>query len=683
MLSTGAHRDGVARFRRVLLGFMLPLLSGVLFAADDPKLGLLERLVGDESPKVRVEALRALSKIRTARAAELALTVLDRPMDRNLDYALWLTINDLSEPWIEAVRTGAWKPEGREKQLEFALKALKSEQVGRVLGTVLGDRPLARDGSGPWIEVVGVAGSAEALQRLFRQAQEGGFDEAATVRVLKALADANRTRKLKPGGDLSAVSRFLESGAPAVRTEAARLAGQWKEVGGAVDVLLNSLAANPGVTAAERGAAFEALRNIGGEKVVEGLKRLSSPGADAGVRRVAVVSLAALDSSVGFPAAVAVAGGLSDETQALELWRGLLAIKGASLPLRDALGENKLPEIVARAGLRVAREGGRNDLDLVAALAKAGGLAADPQALTGELIRELAAKAAAEGDPDRGEMVYRRTELACITCHAIGGAGGKVGPDMTSIGASAPLDYLVEALLQPNAKIKEGYHSVVVETRDGEEVSGTVARETQEELVLRNAAGQDVVIPKPTIAKREMGKLSLMPSGLLEPLEEKERLDLFAFLSRLGKPGEFDASRGGVARVWHVANVVHTDLQNNEGDWFWKKPFTDRRWVPVMARVNGTLTRPLLEQATRAQAWTSKVAIILVSEIEHATGGRVRFKSSVPAAELWVAGKPLGTGAEISGEVPAGRHRVVLKLDPRTVPEVVRLEAEGAAWLLN
>jgi putative heme-binding domain-containing protein len=56
-------------------------------------------------------------------------------------------------------------------------------------------------------------------------------------------------------------------------------------------------------------------------------------------------------------------------------------------------------------------------------------------------------------------------DMACVTCHAIGGVGGKVGPDYTSIGGSAPVDYLVESMLFPNRKIKEGYHSVLIETR--------------------------------------------------------------------------------------------------------------------------------------------------------------------------------------------------------------------------
>ena len=68
------------------------------------------------------------------------------------------------------------------------------------------------------------------------------------------------------------------------------------------------------------------------------------------------------------------------------------------------------------------------------------------------------------GDRTRGEAVYRRASLSCMKCHAIGGAGGKVGPDMGSIGGSAQIDYLVQSLLDPNAKVKEGYHTVIVVT---------------------------------------------------------------------------------------------------------------------------------------------------------------------------------------------------------------------------
>ena len=100
------------------------LAQGVSRADDAARLKALAVLIRDPSPKVRVEALRALATIRTADSAAIALSVLDQPMDPTLDYALWLTLNDLSEPWIAALQEGTWKPAGHEKQLEFAVKAV-------------------------------------------------------------------------------------------------------------------------------------------------------------------------------------------------------------------------------------------------------------------------------------------------------------------------------------------------------------------------------------------------------------------------------------------------------------------------------------------------------------------------------------------------------------------------------
>src|SRR5205085_1535171 len=155
------------------------------------------------------------------------------------------------------------------------------------------------------------------------------------------------------------------------------------------------------------------------------------------------------------------------------------------------------------------------------------------------------------GDPARGEQVYRRKELSCMVCHAIGGAGGRVGPDLTSIGASAQVDYLVESILAPNKKVKEGYHSIQVTTKDGEELSGIPVRENNEELVLRDTSNKEISVPKKNIETRKIGG-SIMPAGLVDFLTEGERLDLFRFLSELGKPGAYDATKGNVARVWRI-----------------------------------------------------------------------------------------------------------------------------------
>lgn len=665
------------------LGLATLACAATCLAAEprEARLTALSKLVHDPAPRVRLEALRALAKIPSAQAAELALGVLDQPMDPNLDYALWLTINDLSGPWIAALQSGAWKPEGREKQLEFGLRAIKPEQASQVLGQLLAKHPLTRDGNGPWIELIGSAGTEKELRLLLDQVLSGGFDDTATARALKSLGDATRFRKLKPGGSTVEIGKLFDSSSDDVRVGALKLAAVWKDLGPYFPKLA-TLAGNAGSSPAVRTAAFDTLRAIGGSGALDALKALSAANQEPAIRRQAVAALATLNLGAAVPSIVDVAKSLADETQAQDFWRAVLPVKGAGKAIAEALPASGIPQPAARAGMRVAREGGRNDMDLVMALAKASGLAADTQAFTGQLIKELAAKAAEKGEPHRGEMIFRRNDLACLSCHAIGGAGGKVGPDMTSIGASAPIDYLVESVLLPNVKIKEGYHSLIVTTKDGTEYTGTLARETPQEIVLRNAAGAEQAVAKADVAKREQGTLSLMPGGLLDPLGEQDQLDLFAFLSRLGKPGDFDASQGGVARKWRLYVETHTDQQNGQGNAMWDTPLDGKLWSPVYSLVSGQLTRPVMDAASQRQVWVGYLAVYAATELQLAQAGPVKLKLEATAGEVWVDGKKVGGPGESTVNLPAGKHRVIVKLDPKVIPDSLRLVSD-ASFVLN
>ena len=309
--------------------------------------------------------------------------------------------------------------------------------------------------------------------------------------------------------------------------------------------------------------------------------------------------------------------------------------------------------------------------------------AADTQAFTAEVVKDLAAKAAAQGDPAHGEFVYRRSELACMTCHSIGGAGGKVGPDLTSIGASAPIDYLVESLLLPNAKIKEGYSSLNIETKDGQSLTGTLARETPDEVVLRNATGAEVSVAKNNIESRQIGTLSLMPGGLLENLGEQDKLDLIAFLSRLGKPGEFDASKGGVARRWRIYTFTHTDQQHGKNNDVWEKPLTDKMWQPTYSLASGKLTRAALQEASQREFWVGTLDVFAATEIQIAKAGPVKLKLDTAAGEVWIDGAKIGGAGETTVNLAAGTHRVLIRMDPKNVPDYARLESADGTFLMN
>lgn len=681
----GRLPSGMAQgFVRSLLtgGFVAVLVSLSAAHADDAaRIQVLKPLVQDPSPKVRVEALRSLAKIHTPEAAALALSVLDRPMDPTLDYALWLTINDLSDPWIQSLRDGSWKPEGHEKQLEFALKSIRPEQASLVLGQLIGGKPLPADGSGPWIELIGSAGTPKELRALFDQVLGGGFQDAAAARALDALATANRLRKTRPGGSLAELSRLLDSPSAPVQVSALRLVAEWKDAGAVPRVA--TLAGAEATSPAVRDAAFDTLRVLGGPGSLEALTTLSA-GKDPSIQRKAAAGLAALDLGKSIPVIVTLVRAPMPEPDAVAFWRAILPAKGAGKAIASALPESGINPEVARAGMRVAREGGRSDLDLVVALARGAGLATDSTAASAEVIREIAVKALAQGDPARGERIYRRNDLACLSCHSIGGAGGRVGPDLTSIGASAPPDYLVESLLLPNAKIKEGFHSILVTTKDGTEFTGTLSRETPQEVVLRNAAGAEQAIPKTDIAKREQGTLSLMPGGLLDPLNEQEQLDLVAFLSRLGKPGDYDAARGGVARRWHVAQTVHTDAQAGRELWPVDAAWEDKRWKPTYSLVNGSVPKSLIDEITQAEAWSGRLGVYLATEVNASKAGPAAFALTAgDGAELWIDGRKVGGTGSTRVDLTQGTHRVLVRLDPKRIPPSVRLESADVAFSLN
>ncbi len=639
----------------------------------------LSKLVLDEHPRVRVEAMRALSKIPSASSATAVLSALDKPMDEFLDYAAWLSINDLAKPWTEAVQSGAWRIEGREKQLEFALQSIQSKFAAPLLAKLLESRPIPRDGSGPWIDLIGKAGSEKELDQLLQAAAGQKLDDNTTARVLSVLAKAAKDRKIKPSVSSESVASFLKSSNSSVREQAARLAGAWKQSSLAPELI--ELARDP-AAANIRQAAFDSLREIGGAGVFEGIQSMTSKETPAPVRRQAVQTLAMLNLNKAMPSALEALADSTSESEAVEVWRTLLSTKGAAKTVTQALPKSGFATVAAKAGMKVARENGRNEPELILALARSGGLEDDSRTLTATEIQEMIASVRRTGDAARGEQIYRRSELACAACHAIGGVGGKVGPDLTSIGASAPVDYLIESLLYPNRKIKEGYHSFVIETKDGEEVSGVVVQENTEQITIRDATNREVTVQKGNIQRKTQGG-SLMPSGLSDGLNASDQLDLYRFLSELGKPGAYDASKGNVARFWRVRPFLHTDEQVGEGPLI-TGDLNAPQWKPLASFVDGRLTREMMSENIQVNKYTGVTGVFTATRIQVPRAGPVRLKiPGVKPMAAWIDGKPVAGDGVLTAELSAGTHTVVMKLDPKKLPEFVRLETEDGTFLTN
>lgn len=134
------------------------------------------------------------------------------------------------------------------------------------------------------------------------------------------------------------------------------------------------------------------------------------------------------------------------------------------------------------------------------------------------------AEALARADASRGRAVFQK---ACLACHQMYGEGGAIGPDLTGSNR-ADLNYLLLNILYPEFDIPDAYRMVVVTTRDGQVLTGIVAEEDDQKLVLKTVA-QPVTIAKSGIGKRETVPASMMPPGLLLTLKNEEIIDLIKY----------------------------------------------------------------------------------------------------------------------------------------------------------
>jgi len=134
------------------------------------------------------------------------------------------------------------------------------------------------------------------------------------------------------------------------------------------------------------------------------------------------------------------------------------------------------------------------------------------------------------GDIRRGQAVFNSPKVACMSCHAIGYMGGKIGPDLTRIGQVRSERDLLEAIVFPSASFARGFESVVVTTEAGETHSGVVRSDLTDAVVLATAAGAETRILRRDIVDMQPGTVSVMPPGLDEQLTRQELADLVAFL---------------------------------------------------------------------------------------------------------------------------------------------------------
>lgn len=149
-------------------------------------------------------------------------------------------------------------------------------------------------------------------------------------------------------------------------------------------------------------------------------------------------------------------------------------------------------------------------------------------------VRALAAPAIESnptGDVAAGEAVFWG-KGGCGSCHRILGKGGMLGPDLSNIGASRPVDQLREAILDPDADGFQGYRGVVAVTKTGQTIRGVARNRTNYSIQILDRKGDLHLLLTTDLRELKFSEHSPMPGDYKQRLSRQEINDVVAFLSR-------------------------------------------------------------------------------------------------------------------------------------------------------
>ncbi len=151
------------------------------------------------------------------------------------------------------------------------------------------------------------------------------------------------------------------------------------------------------------------------------------------------------------------------------------------------------------------------------------GISADRE----EIVKKLLPLAKEKGDAARGKEVFA---TSCAVCHTFNGQGGKVGPDITGIGARDRSDILLE-ILDPNRSVEANYRLWNVTTKAGDTFSGRLEAETQTSVEILDTTAQKHVVQRKDIVSLDASQLSIMPTGF-EALPPDDLKSLIEYLAQ-------------------------------------------------------------------------------------------------------------------------------------------------------
>ena len=194
--------------------------------------------------------------------------------------------------------------------------------------------------------------------------------------------------------------------------------------------------------------------------------------------------------------------------------------------LLDAVEENRVLVSTVGWGRRVVlmRDTGGEIRDRAREL-----LREDP-AHRREVLEQYREVLVMNGNEERGRHVFRES---CAACHQVREQDGiAFGPDLATV-RHWPPRALISKILDPNRSIADGYEMWVIERSTGAGIAGVIVEESSGAVTVRNAGGEETIIPRSQIESIEATNVSAMPSGLENEIDRQQMADLIAFIRSL------------------------------------------------------------------------------------------------------------------------------------------------------
>lgn len=137
------------------------------------------------------------------------------------------------------------------------------------------------------------------------------------------------------------------------------------------------------------------------------------------------------------------------------------------------------------------------------------------------------------GDAEAGRQIFWGAKAGCSECHSIRGQGGRMGPDLTNVGASHPLALIREAVVEPSKGLYMlGQEAVTVTLKSGKKIQGIARNRDNYSLQVIDRGGGLHLISMLDVTQLDISARSPMPADYAKRLTNQELQDLLAFLAR-------------------------------------------------------------------------------------------------------------------------------------------------------